>query len=110
MDFIFGKFEGGKWVQNRPNKIKSFTNFHEISVTALMDLWEGTPKTLRSGLSRTYQLFEPCGLLAPIAGQTRAALHEIVKTTGNDMDAGVKRTPMASPFAVHGRTIKSNDL
>ena len=63
-----------------------FKNISEITTDALDNLWKSTPKTLRSGLSKTYQLFEPCGFLAPLAGQTRAALHEAVKLNGNNME------------------------
>ena len=71
-------------------KTKMFKDVNEITVEALEDLWRGTPRTLRSGLSKTYMLFEPCGFLAPIAGQTRAALHEIVKLNGNSMEKEVQ--------------------
>jgi hypothetical protein len=71
-------------------KTQIFKNINEITVEALENLWRGTPRTLRSGLSKTYMLFEPCGFLAPIAGQTRAALHEIVKLNGNSMEKEVQ--------------------
>ena len=70
-------------------KTKIFKDISEITVEALEELWRSTPKTLRSGLSKTYMLFEPCGFLAPIAGQTRAALHEIVKLNGNNIETEV---------------------
>jgi hypothetical protein len=72
-------------------KTRVFTNKSDITIEALRELWEDTPKTLRSGLSRTYQLFEPCGYLAPVAGQTRAALHEIVKQNENNMEMEVQQ-------------------
>lgn len=67
-------------------RTRVFKEIYEITTDALNELWKDTPRTLRSGLSKTYQLFEPCGFLAPLAGQTRAALHEAVKLNGNNME------------------------
>ena len=84
--YKIGMFGRTTKVDPPPLRTRVFQSLTEISVEALEDLWEDTPKTLRSGLSRTYQLYEPCGLLTPLLGQARAALHEIVLANENNWE------------------------